>query len=117
MQNVNRISGSRSKIRKITLISVCLVIMNHGFSQEKDDLSKDWEKMYDAKSAIFKDYNDLKFGMFIHWGVYSKLGGTWKGEKIVSETHGLCIVHIYHGQNTAKLPKRSILLVLMQKNG
>ena len=23
-------------------------------------------------------FNDAKFGMFIHWGVYSALGGHWK---------------------------------------
>ena len=88
MQNENTNSLSIALIRSITLISLCLVITNQAFSQAKDDISIDWEKMYNAKSAIFKDYNDLKFGMFIHWGVYSKLGGTWKGEKIVSETHG-----------------------------
>ena len=25
-------------------------------------------------------WQDAKFGMFIHWGVYSKAGGEWKGE-------------------------------------
>jgi len=44
--------------------------------------------MHESKTDRFEEYNDLKFGMFIHWGVYSKLGGVWKGEKIVPETHG-----------------------------
>ena len=50
------------------------------YAQEKDDLLKEWEKMHKSKDHLFKDYNELKFGMFIHWGVYSKLGGvrhTW----------------------------------------
>ena len=31
----------------------------------------------DARMAWWKD---AKFGMFIHWGVYSKAGGEWKGD-------------------------------------
>lgn len=29
-----------------------------------------------------KEWRDSHFGMFIHFGVYSELGGIWKGEKI-----------------------------------
>jgi alpha-L-fucosidase len=76
------------EIRKIALMIICMAMFSHLFSQEKDALIKEWEKMHNSKTAVFKDYNDLKFGMFIHWGVYSKLGGVWKGVKIVPETHG-----------------------------
>jgi alpha-L-fucosidase len=72
------------KITWIVAIGIALVFQ--GYSQEKVTLSRDWEKMHSAKSGLFKSYNDLKFGMFIHWGVYSKLGGVWKGEKIIPET-------------------------------
>ena len=34
---------------------------------------------------------DAKFGMFIHWGVYALLAGTWKG-RTVKGNSGLCIV-------------------------
>jgi alpha-L-fucosidase len=27
-------------------------------------------------------WRDAKFGMFIHWGVYSQAGGEWKGKKV-----------------------------------
>ena len=27
-------------------------------------------------------FKDGKFGMFIHWGPYSVLGGEWKGQRI-----------------------------------
>jgi alpha-L-fucosidase len=38
--------------------------------------------MSESKTKLYKDYNDLKFGMFIHWGAYSSLGGIWKGKQI-----------------------------------
>ncbi len=31
-----------------------------------------------------KKWQDRKFGMFIHWGLYSVLGGVWKGERVTS---------------------------------
>ena len=27
-------------------------------------------------------WRDARFGMFVHWGVYSTLGGTWKGQPV-----------------------------------
>lgn len=27
-------------------------------------------------------WRDARFGMFVHWGVYSTLGGTWKGQAV-----------------------------------
>ena len=32
--------------------------------------------------TALKEFRADHFGMFIHFGVYSKLGGIWKGEKI-----------------------------------
>ena len=36
----------------------------------------------DNKLAWFQD---AKFGLFIHWGVYSKIAGEWKGKAGYSE--------------------------------
>lgn len=75
-------------MKKLFIISIYLAATFTGFSQDNPQLRNQWQKMHDSKSKLFKSYNDLKFGMFIHWGVYSKLGGVWKGEKITQETHG-----------------------------
>ena len=76
-------------MKETVLLLICLTSFLCVFSQGNDQLHKDWEKMHDSKTVVFKDYNDLKFGMFIHWGVYSKLGGNWKGVSITPETHGV----------------------------
>jgi len=92
-------------MNKILLILIFLTATFRGFSQDKNELLKEWEKMSESKTNLFKDYSDLKFGMFIHWGIYSKLGGVWKGVKIVNETHGWpatqgeCIMY------SAKIPR------------
>jgi alpha-L-fucosidase len=73
-------------MKKIMMFLICLTSFLNVFSQENDQLHKEWEKMSKSKTNLYKDYNDLKFGMFIHWGVYSKLGGVYKGINIVPET-------------------------------
>ena len=45
---------------------------------------KEWLAMHESpeKKAALKWFKDAKFGMFIHWGLYSQAGGIWKGTKI-----------------------------------
>lgn len=51
--------------------------------QEIDKAVKGWwtqsMKTHDQRIAWWRD---AKFGMFIHWGVYSQAGGEWKGQKV-----------------------------------
>jgi alpha-L-fucosidase len=48
-----------------------------------DDAINGWwtasMKNHDQRIAWWRD---AKFGMFIHWGVYSQAGGEWKGKKV-----------------------------------
>jgi alpha-L-fucosidase len=69
-------------MKKSFMIIIFLAVAFHGFSQEKNEMIREWEKMSGSKISLYKDYNDLKFGMFIHWGGYSTLGGIWKGRQI-----------------------------------
>ena len=51
-------------------------------SEEMVRLKKEWKLMNSssAKQLGRERFNKNKFGMFIHWGLYSSLGGVWKGE-------------------------------------
>ncbi|MDW5290112.1 alpha-L-fucosidase [Formosa sp. PL04] len=44
----------------------------------------EWLSMHNSqeKQAALKWFNEAKFGMFIHWGLYSQAGGIWKGTRI-----------------------------------
>ena len=35
--------------------------------------------------ARLKWFREARFGMFIHWGVYSSLGGSWQGRPVTAE--------------------------------
>lgn len=43
-----------------------------------------WLKMHQSpeKVAAMEWYKQSRFGMFIHWGVYSEAAGSWKGNQI-----------------------------------
>lgn len=75
-------------MKKTLICFICLAKVIQGFSQGEDEIHNEWVKMNSSKTDLYKEYNDLKFGMFIHWGVYSKLGGVWKGKRIEPETNG-----------------------------
>lgn len=36
----------------------------------------------DARSTRLAEWNRLAFGMFVHWGLYSELGGVWNGKPV-----------------------------------
>lgn len=71
-------------IKKAALLALCMVLIPHVFSQipENVSISTEWEKMHQSKERALRDFNDAKFGMFIHWGAFSLPAGVWKGKKI-----------------------------------
>jgi alpha-L-fucosidase len=69
-------------MKRIVLIMICLGVFSHVFSQSNEELLKKWQTMSESKTSLYKDFNDLKFGMFIHWGAYSTLGGIYKDKQI-----------------------------------
>lgn len=69
-------------MKKTLLMLICLSTAFQVFSQNEDEMLKEWGKMSTSKTSLYKEFNDLKFGMFIHWGAYSTLGGVWKGKEI-----------------------------------
>lgn len=59
--------------KKLILLSIFSALVSlTAFSQINPDALKKWE--------------DRKYSMFIHWGIYSDLGGVWQGRNI---TYGL----------------------------
>lgn len=41
-----------------------------------------WKASMKAHDARVQWWQDARFGMFIHWGIYSLPGGEWKGKKV-----------------------------------
>ena len=52
-------------------------------AQSKDEPTKGTESV-EARDARMKWWREGKFGMFVHWGVYSTTGGLYNGTKLPS---------------------------------
>jgi alpha-L-fucosidase len=72
-------------MRRICLALILFCVINQiSFCQSKDEFPKihfdEWGKMHNSKVATFNWFKNAKYGMFIHWGLYSIPGGIWKGK-------------------------------------
>jgi len=65
-----------------SLILLFLLIAGTVQAQLTKELKERWNQMHKSKELALKEFNEAKFGLFIHWGLYSRLAGEWKGQKI-----------------------------------
>lgn len=49
---------------------------------QQDDMMVAWQEMNAAKQEHLEWFQDARFGMFIHWGIYSIPAGIWNGKKM-----------------------------------
>nr|WP_281258055.1 alpha-L-fucosidase [Sphingobacterium gobiense] len=66
-------------------------------------IENDWRKMNRSKEPALREFQQQKFGMFIHWGLYAIPGGVWKGKTM--EEMGIPSVAEWI-QLVAKIPRK-----------
>lgn len=59
---------------------VCLVINFSSHAQSKSEPYEGLKEWQDTKEQRIEWFNEARFGMFIHWGLYAAAGGLWNGE-------------------------------------
>jgi len=69
-----KLGSAMKKIYLLILIVVCVSCL------PKE--SKTWDEMNASKADAKEAFNDAKYGMFIHWGLYAIPAGEWKGTKM-----------------------------------
>ncbi len=78
------------KTLKLLVFIICLVSMLNLHAQNKQDFTGLQYKYTTAKETIeernqrMKWFREARFGLFIHWGLYSQLGGEYKGRVSVN---------------------------------
>ncbi len=87
--------------KKITMLSLLMLSILFSFAQNGD--GKAASKADDPKMKWWKD---AKFGMFIHWGIYSVRAGKWDDKT----TYGEWIMH------QAKIPRATYSALAKQFN-
>lgn len=66
--------------RSVSVLTFILILASTtmAYSQTMDEM---WDSSTTGKeNPNLQWFKDAKFGMFIHWGLYSKLAGEWKGK-------------------------------------
>jgi alpha-L-fucosidase len=53
-----------------------------GREMDEATMREQWAEMHAAKAPQLDAFNEAKFGMFIHWGLYAIPAGEWKGERL-----------------------------------
>ncbi|MDP1689734.1 MAG: alpha-L-fucosidase, partial [bacterium] len=67
----------RIRILFISISLICSFVLQ-SFAQQKVEI----EKLTSGREKRMEWWKDARFGMFIHWGLYSQLAGEYKGNKI-----------------------------------
>jgi len=65
-------------IKKHTILFTLLLLITFGFAQEPVNYLEESEADFTKRMQWF---TDAKYGMFIHFGLYSQLGGIYKGNE------------------------------------
>ncbi|HTI07618.1 MAG TPA: alginate lyase family protein [Puia sp.] len=65
---------------------IWLNMLNRGRQRDQQAINEAvngwWTRSMNNHEQRISWWRDARFGMFIHWGVYSRAGGEWKGEKV-----------------------------------
>ena len=94
-------------MRPRTLLPLALICAaQFGYSAPPDKLAEvhqeEWKAMNASKAETMEWFKDSKYGMFIHWGLYSIPGGVWNGQKI----HEMRRPHVAEWiQHAAEVPR------------
>jgi len=93
-------------MKTILMLLLLLFSVRIALAQKTEEFPKnhvaDWEKMNASKKPTFDWFKDAKYGMFIHWGLYSLPGGIWEGKKMEEMRRPNVAEWIMHA---AKIPK------------
>lgn len=71
---------------KKIVFTLVLIAIQHLTAAPQDKIpdvhTEEWLAMNASKAETLEWFQDAKFGMFIHWGLYSIPAGVWDGKKI-----------------------------------
>ena len=84
LQLINHFSLHQLKtdnMQKLVLIVLFSLAIFVGNAQEYAYPMQDYTPTAENLESR-KEFQEMRFGMFIHWGLYSQMGGIWKGVKM-----------------------------------
>jgi alpha-L-fucosidase len=67
-------------LRLAIVASITALLLLPPASLRAADLNARFKETKEQRDARMKWWRDARFGMFVHWGLFSAAGGTWKGK-------------------------------------
>src|SRR5579872_1084827 len=85
MRNIFDKQGFQRPIRFLSLAFALAVSVSNVHASDEpasDTAQQEWQREYGpTHEQRMQWWREARFGMFIHWGVYSVPAGTWKGQQ------------------------------------
>jgi alpha-L-fucosidase len=75
-----------SFIRLLTVLTLTGILISCNDKAPSPD--KQEGTMKTSRENVLKNWRDMGFGMFIHWGAYTELKGRWKGQELTKDLWG-----------------------------
>jgi len=75
-----------SFIRLLTVLMLTGILISCNGKAHSPD--KQEGTMKTSRENVLKNWRDMGFGMFIHWGAYTELKGRWKGQELTKDLWG-----------------------------
>ena len=66
----------------LTLFFIVLTFSICGHASDKPSSATESSQQRDSRMQWWRD---ARFGMFVHWGLYSGLAGTWEGKPVATQ--------------------------------
>ena len=73
---------AKNFIMKNTILTILIILSLFVVSCENSVKTDCDPSLQQQTETALKSFRNDHFGLFIHFGVYSKLGGVWKGKQI-----------------------------------
>ncbi len=67
------------QIQRAVLLATTVLVVAQAAGKPSGSAEERPASLDSARDRRMQWFNEAKFGMFIHWGVYSQAGGEWKG--------------------------------------
>jgi alpha-L-fucosidase len=73
----------KSILLTVSVIFLALIPIIATYSEETaSEITRPYTETKEQRDARMQWWRESRFGMFVHWGLYSGLAGTWKGNSV-----------------------------------
>ena len=101
-------------IKRCTVMTLFFIVLATSMRGHAADRSSSVTESPQRRDSRMQWWREARFGMFVHWGLYSGLAGTWEGKPVATQG-GMEWIQQRVKANTATYAKNAIPLFKPKK--